>query len=128
VVLNPGTVPAPGYFDLADIVVTFEGPYSAYSTALANMPDWLRRLPASRSAHLIYGASGEQALHAIGQDSAGYVYATTGSLPDPWSTLPTYLGRFEAQLEGCYDGGNGTSAQRRVITARRRAAGSRGHA
>ena len=31
IVLNPGLVPARGYFDLADVVVTFEGPISALS-------------------------------------------------------------------------------------------------
>lgn len=110
VVLNPGTVPARGFFDIADIVVTFEGPYSAYEPALAGMPDWLRRLAPSRSAHLIYGASGEQAAQAIGQDSAGFVYATSGTLPDPWSSLPPYLDRFEAQLEGCWQRESGAPA------------------
>ena len=28
VVLNPGVVPARGYFDVADVVVTFEGPFA----------------------------------------------------------------------------------------------------
>jgi hypothetical protein len=102
VVLNPGTVPTRGYFDIADTVVTFEGPYSAYAAAVAGTPDWLRGLAPSRSAHLIYGASDEQALQAIRQDAAGYVYATTGALPDPWSALPPYLDRFEAQIETCW--------------------------
>ena len=30
VVLNPGLVPARGYFEIADVVVTFEGPIAAY--------------------------------------------------------------------------------------------------
>ncbi|MEA2320800.1 MAG: hypothetical protein QOD81_650 [Solirubrobacteraceae bacterium] len=116
VVLNPGTIPAPGYFDIADIVVTFEGPYSAYAAALRAMPDWVRRLAPGRSAHLIYGASQAQALEAVQQDSAGYVYATTGELPDPWSALPPYLDDFEARIEACHaqDGGAGMLARART--------------
>jgi hypothetical protein len=128
VVLNPGMVPARGFFDIADIVVTFEGPYSAYAAAVAGMPDWLRRLSPSRSAHLIYGATGEQALHAIGQGSAGFVYATADALPDPWSSLPPYLGRFEGQLEACWQPDSGARARLRRITARRWAADRAGRA
>jgi hypothetical protein len=102
VVLNPGVVPAPGYFDIADVVVTFEGAYSAYADALHAMPEWVRRLAPGRSAHLIYGATQADALKAVRQDTAGYVYATTGGLPDPWSSLPPYLDDFEAQLEACH--------------------------
>src|SRR4029079_5328830 len=34
-VLTPGTVPARGYFDLADVVVTYEGPFADYAARLA---------------------------------------------------------------------------------------------
>ena len=30
IAFNPGTTPAPGYFGLADIVVTFEGSFADY--------------------------------------------------------------------------------------------------
>ena len=46
VVLNPGVVPAEGYFDLADVVVTYEGPATAYADASARTPAWVRRLAA----------------------------------------------------------------------------------
>ncbi|MEY2534735.1 MAG: hypothetical protein QOF29_2645 [bacterium] len=118
-VLNPGAVPARAYFDIADIVVTFEGPYAAYAAAVAEIPDWLRRLTPGRSAHLIYDASEEQALRAIDQDSAGYVFATTGSLPDPWSSLPPYLDDFEARLEACHEENGGDRAEVRLAGARR---------
>jgi hypothetical protein len=101
VALNPGTVPARGYFDLADIVVTFEGPYSVYAPALAAMPAWLSDVPRRQVAHLIYGADRAQALHALAEGSAGFVYATDASLPNPWDRLPTYLDELEARLEGC---------------------------
>jgi hypothetical protein len=89
VVLNPGTVPARGYFDLADVVVTFEGSYADYRPALERMPGWVGEMDATRLAHLIYGAGPAQALSAVrGERAAGYVYATPGVQPNPWRTLP----------------------------------------
>jgi hypothetical protein len=94
VVLNPGVVPARGYFDIADVVVTFEGPLRAYRD---------HRPPAGiapeRAAHLVYGASREQALGAIAAaPSARYVYLTSGTLPHPWGTVPGYLAE---ELRAC---------------------------
>ena len=95
VVLNPGMVPARGYFDVADIVVTFEGPFAAYRTRERDpLPE--------RSAHLVYGASREQALAALARGHAPrYAYFTSGSLPHPWGTVPEYLAPELAALEGC---------------------------
>jgi spherulation-specific family 4 protein len=102
VVLNPGVVPAPGYFDVADVVVTYEGPYAAYAAALRAMPSWVRKLPAERVAHLVYSGSREQALAAARlPDGPGHLYATSGAMPDPWQTLPAYLHEEERVLEAC---------------------------
>ena len=103
VVANPGVVPADGYFELADTVVTFEGSYGAYAGALERMPAWVGRLPQGRTAHLVYGASREQALEAVSRESgAASVYVTSGSLPNPWGELPSYLEETEEQLlESC---------------------------
>ena len=101
VVLNPGVVPAPGYFDVADVVVTFEGPATGYAAAVRAMPDWVRALPYARVAHLLYGADEQQALEAAGLGAAGRFYATSGTLPNPWSTQPDYLGALEARLAQC---------------------------
>jgi hypothetical protein len=101
VALNPGTVPARGYFDVGDIVVSFEGPYAAYADALSAMPEWMADVPRARVAHLIYGATREDALAAAAAADAGFVYATSGGLPDPWSALPSYLEEFEVHLGRC---------------------------
>jgi hypothetical protein len=101
VVLNPGVVPAPGYFDVADTVVTYEGPYAGYARALGAVPDWLRRQPRERVAHLVYDASRAQALEAARGRAAGYVYATSGTLPNPWRALPPYLHDEEEVLASC---------------------------
>ena len=58
-------------------------------------PDRPRRI-----AHLIYGASREQALAALATRPAGYVYVTSGTLPNPWGTLPAYLAE-EVAAGGC---------------------------
>jgi hypothetical protein len=97
VVLNPGVVPARGYFDIADIVVTFEGPLAAYH---AQRPP--AGIAAERTAHLVYGASREQALSELAHPSAArYVYLTSGTLPHPWGTVPDYFAQELAALGAC---------------------------
>jgi Spherulation-specific family 4 len=101
VVLNPGVVPARGYFDLADVVVTFEGPYSAYGPWQMQRPDWLKTLQ-SRTANLIYGASHAEARAVFSSPrQAAYVYVTSGTPPDPWATPPPYLHEEQAALGRC---------------------------
>lgn len=95
VVLNPGVVPARGYFDVADLIVTFEGPYSSYRGDAS--PEGI---DAERVAHLVYETPRE---HAVDPEAAaaGYVYFTSGTLPHPWGTIPDYLARELAALGGC---------------------------
>lgn len=91
VVLNPGVVPAPGYFRLADVVVTFEGPASAYPAALARTPPWLARVAVRQIAQLVYSASPAQARDITKMaPHAAYVYVTSGDLPNPWRTPSPY--------------------------------------
>jgi len=97
VVLNPGVMPANGYFDIADVVVTFEGPFAAYRD---------HRPPAGiapeRTAHLVYGASREQALQELtAAPSVRYIYVTSGTLPHPWGTVPEYLPQELAGFGAC---------------------------
>jgi hypothetical protein len=101
VVLNPGVPPAPGYFDVADVVVTFEGVHDDYARAMAAMPDWLRRERPDRVAHLVYGATRDEALDAVTDSAAGYLYVTSGAMPNPWRSLPAYLGDEEEALAAC---------------------------
>jgi hypothetical protein len=91
IVLNPGMVPARAYFDVADIVVTYEGSYAGYAAARAQTPKWLSDIAPKHIAHLIYGADSTQAVNAVhSADGAGYVYATSGVQPNPWRTIPPY--------------------------------------
>jgi hypothetical protein len=100
VVLNPGVIPAPGYFDVADVVVTFEGDHEDYVAAMRETPRWLRRHHA-HAAHLIYDATRADASNALESAAADYVYATSGTLPNPWQTLPPYLDDEVEALAAC---------------------------
>ena len=102
VVLNPGVVPSRAYFGFADVVVTFEGAYGSYEDRVAVMPGWLDHMPPERIAHLVYGATREQALSLIrSRDGSARLYVTSGALPDPWGRLPGFLDAELAALGGC---------------------------
>lgn len=101
IVLNPGMVPAPGYFALADIVVTFEGTFADYHATPDPLRSVGRGLSRTRTAHLIYGASDAQAVDVVIRHRADYVYATSGTLPNPWNTLASSLTEQQARLAQC---------------------------
>jgi len=91
-VLNPGTTTNECYLSAADIVVTFEGDYSAYTGSNYNQPAWVENYPAARFWHLVYNASGAQEVSAVDlskQRHAGWIYATSDVLPNPWDSLPS---------------------------------------
>ena len=67
VALNPGVPPHPSYLDLADLVVTFEGPWTSYGDRAADA-----------GCHLVYAAPPDARVHG---------YATPGELPNPWSVI-----------------------------------------
>jgi hypothetical protein len=92
VVLNHGTYPDPGYAALADLLVTFEGPWHAYERLCA--PSWAMRLPASRFCHLVYGAPRSllgRVLRRAARCNAGVVYVTDREGANPWNGLPEYF-------------------------------------
>jgi spherulation-specific family 4 protein len=102
VALNPGVVPTEGYFDVADLVVTFEGSVGDYAKAAAAAPAWLSDIPRDEIAHLVYGASVQQMRTIVRQDTgAGYLYVTPGTLPDPWQAFAPYLNEEEGLLARC---------------------------
>jgi hypothetical protein len=65
------------------------------------MPAWLNDVPRRKVAHLVYAADRAQALRAVAEGQAGFVYATDATLPNPWDRLPAYLDELEARLAGC---------------------------
>ncbi|MFF3503848.1 spherulation-specific family 4 protein [Streptomyces sp. NPDC003247] len=93
VVLNPGVHPAPGYARLADLTVTFEGPWSTYVSAFSR-PAWTARHPPGRLCHLVYGvprALVPLAVRTAHERGAAVCGPVTGHLPNPWATLTPAL-------------------------------------
>ncbi len=92
IVLNPGVYPHPGYFRLANQVVTFEGTWANYGKIV--VPDWSLRIPRSRIAHFVWSvppALAATPTTAVGDRHVGTVCLSTGRLPNPWSVLPQVL-------------------------------------
>ncbi len=83
VVLNPGTRPDPGYFDLAEVVCTYEGPWSAYDASPGT----------AKEAHLVYGVPPQRWDEAVALVSARvpYGFVTELDAPLPYLGLPARL-------------------------------------
>lgn len=92
VALNPGVVPDHGYAEIADLLVTFEGPWSAYRGHRAAA--WMLDRPAERFCNLVHGAPPD-GLDATALDAparhAGAVYATELTGANPWGRLCSAL-------------------------------------
>ncbi|SEK35212.1 spherulation-specific family 4 protein [Streptacidiphilus jiangxiensis] len=80
-VLNPGLTPHPAYLDLADLVVTFEGPWCDYENRAEDA-----------GCHLVYAAPPDASVHG---------YATSGTLPNPWAVLGLTTDRVGGSPPGC---------------------------
>jgi hypothetical protein len=89
VAMNPGQPDvASTYFDLADHVCVFEGPYDSYLHA--SFPATTLRQPAGKLWHLVYDVPGspdamETVRRLARRFHAGVLYATTCSMPNPWT-------------------------------------------
>lgn len=93
VVLNPGVHPAPGYARIADLLVTFEGPWSGYVSAFSR-PDWTLRHRPERFCHLVYGvpeALAPLAVRTARERGAAVSGPVPGELPNPWARLTPVL-------------------------------------
>lgn len=99
VVLNPGVMPAAGYFDIADVVVTFEGTYVEYRAALDRGMREAAGIDPRKRGVLVYAANRTQALDAIDRTTeVGFMYVTSGTAPNPWRTLPRYFAEAEEAI------------------------------
>jgi len=94
IVLAPGAYPFPGYLDIADQLVVFNGPWTRYRWSEA--PEWSAAYPASRFAHLVHGLSAahlDEALRIARWQGAGTVCLTDRTAlegADPWAGLSGY--------------------------------------
>ncbi|MDT9701020.1 spherulation-specific family 4 protein [Streptomyces sp. P17] len=88
-VLNHGTPPHPSYARLADVLVTFEGPWSTYRET---PPQPVSYGAGVRVCHLLYGVpAGVDAGRAARARGATVHCAVPGVGDHPWGTLPHAL-------------------------------------
>ncbi|HEX2805896.1 MAG TPA: spherulation-specific family 4 protein [Kineosporiaceae bacterium] len=89
VVLNPGADCHPGYADIANVTVTFEGTWTEYADH--EPPRWTLGMPASRFCHLVYDVPADRIAagpaKAAGRH-AGTAFFTGGGGANPWDQLP----------------------------------------
>jgi hypothetical protein len=91
IILNPGAATDERYMAVADVVVTFEDTWRSY---VANyLPaSWERRYAPTRFWHLVHSTQTKRQLRRAVSLSrkrgAGYLYVTSGTLPNPWDHLP----------------------------------------
>ncbi|MBB5117140.1 spherulation-specific family 4 protein [Streptomyces eurocidicus] len=94
VVLVHGAHPCAGYAELADQLVTFRGPWSAYRWS--QVAEWTADHPPERFCHLVYGvprAHLDEALRIARWQGAGTIYFTDRTdrdEADPWEVMPGY--------------------------------------
>lgn len=91
-VLNPGVTPDPGYAELADVVVTFEGSWLAYRDHAA--ADWTADHPAERFCHLVHSTPPNEVTAAHDTARARHVgafYVTELGGANPWGSLSRQL-------------------------------------
>jgi hypothetical protein len=92
VVLNAGSEPHPGYVDLANVTVTFEGPWAEYATL--RTPEWVHRYPSSRFCHLVHSLPRSrfgEGVALAAQRHVGGVFLTDGRGSNPWDRIPPRL-------------------------------------
>ncbi|AHH95439.1 hypothetical protein BC739_004408 [Kutzneria viridogrisea] len=92
VVFNHGAHPIKPYADHAELLGTFEGPWSTYVEL--STPRWPRALPAERFLHLVYDvpdAQTEEALDLIARRNAGTSLVSDHSGANPWGRLPSWF-------------------------------------
>jgi hypothetical protein len=89
VVLNHGAHPVEAYADHADLLGTFEGPWSSYVEL--GVPRWVRTRPAEQFFHLLHSvpvASLADAWWLAAHRHAGCAYVTDRDGDNPWDGLP----------------------------------------
>lgn len=89
VIANPGTPPSSELVWEADVTCVAEYDWDAFQSW--EPPEALAALPAERLWMLVHNVPpGEQqeALRMISRKGAAHGWATSGSLPNPWATLP----------------------------------------
>lgn len=97
--INPGLYPDRAYMSVANVVMAFEGPYSAYRTD--QVPGWVRQYPRWRFAHTVHTTSQEQLGSTVSlarSRNAGYLYVTDRAGSNPYDGLPSYWSALDSAV------------------------------
>ena len=93
---NPGANTIPSYVGTVDMMIIYE---SAGLPSLSALAGWHTDYAKSNFATISYGISSvNQTFIASASKYAGYVYLTSGNLPNPYGSLPSYFDRLVAAL------------------------------
>jgi hypothetical protein len=94
---NPGIDTKPTFVGATDVILIYEG---AGFPATNTLSGWHTSYPKSSFGIFAYGVPALN--HALIKEARGYVgfiYVNTDVLPNPWDTVPSYLGDLFADLE-----------------------------
>lgn len=87
VALNPGTPPHPSYAEIADVLITFEGPWTTYHHHFQG-PPWYGP-PGPLTCHLIHGTPPGADAGSLSRTRGAVLHcAVPGTGAHPWGTLP----------------------------------------
>ena len=89
VMFNHGTHPAQAYVEHADVLGTFEGPWSTYQDLA--VPRWTLSVPKDKLYHVVHSVPPEHFLEAYrlaAHNRAGCVYITQRTGDNPYDRLP----------------------------------------
>jgi hypothetical protein len=100
---NPGQPDIdPEHAHLADYVVNFEGPLSAYRHI--PFPSWTEQMDDAKFWHLVYEVGDSSTMRWVMATAvrrhAGVVYVTDATMPNPWERLPAYWEAERLQVTG----------------------------
>ena len=90
--LNPGSYPEPNFMSIANVVMVFEGSYSAYLSD--QVPSWISQYSPSQFANVVHDTPQSDLASAINlsrKRRAGHLFVTDLSASgNPYGALPSY--------------------------------------
>jgi hypothetical protein len=95
-----GTRFCPTYITFSDLIVEFAETWSTYQDYVS--PAWMPANSPERFIHFVSEVPDAEAAHVLSMAigfGAGWIFATDGTLPNPWGALPSYYDQEVAALK-----------------------------
>ena len=94
---NPGNDTTPGYVGIFDVGIIYE---NSGFPAISSLSGWHTSYPKNKFCVLAYGVAAlNHALIKQARAYVGYIYVDNDVLPNPWDSVPGYIGNLLADLE-----------------------------